>query len=145
MFTWDGEASVVATRWKDGAERAQLELLAEVYRGKAGTARAPAKALRPWLEPEGRAAILRDGIALVAPVRSTGNPEVDAVLAKMREAEMAVVREAEVEEEGFVFATIEASVGGIASAIGLADPWIRDLSDEGLRMLRFRRAGARDT
>lgn len=82
IWTWDGESSVVATRWKKGTQRAQLTLLQEAYRGGDGKPRAPAKVLWPWLPPERRAAILRDGVALVEPTPAftTGDAEIDELL-----------------------------------------------------------------
>ncbi len=118
IWTWDGEASVSATRWKHGRPRARLELLREAYRGKDGEARAPARVLRPWIDRDKRAAALRDGIPLVAPAR-TGNAELDAILASIRDDEP--------DDPLFpdhVFVDLDTSVAGIAAAIGLRDPML---------------------
>lgn len=64
VLTWDGEASVVAERWKHGMSQYRLELLNEAYRGVDGTPRAKARVLWPWLPKSSRKSLLRHGIKL---------------------------------------------------------------------------------
>ena len=64
LWTWDGEASVVAKRWKRGRLRATLTLLQEAYAGDDGRPRAPAGVLSPWLARAAKAAFLREGLLL---------------------------------------------------------------------------------
>lgn len=71
LFTWDGEATVAAQRWKNGVVRVELELLRDAYRGADGRARASAKVLWPWLAKAERKKILRSGIVL------SDQPDVD--------------------------------------------------------------------
>ena len=64
VWTWDGEAVLVASRWKGGVVRLKLQLPRERHRDGKGALRAPARVLRPWLAPASRAKVLREGILL---------------------------------------------------------------------------------
>lgn len=142
LWTWDGEASVVATRWKHGTQRSILSLLQEAYRDDDRVPRAPARVLWPWLPPARRGEILRTGVALVAPAAgSTGDAEVDALLADFDDEE-SFVNDVE-EDEDFVFVEENVSLAGLGAAIGLRpwlDPWNPDAA---VRELRFQTAASR--
>jgi hypothetical protein len=133
IWTWDGEASVVATRWKNGTARSVLSLLREAYR-KNAFAYAPAAVLSPWLPPTRRAAMLRQGIKLVTPSGgSTGDEELDAMLEDFDDADRL---ESEVIDEDHVFVSEDVSVAAIGAMVGIAhpflDPWEPHDGDEEL-------------
>jgi hypothetical protein len=124
VWTWDGEASVRATRWKRGKSCGVLSLLEEAYRGSDGLPYAPAKIFRPWLSPDQREAILGRGIKLVTPSgESTGDAELDALLAGFDESERA---ESEFDEEDpdHVFVDESISVAALCAAVGMKDPFL---------------------
>lgn len=150
LFTWDGEASVSATRWRHGRRRAALELLRDAYRDEHGVARAPARVFWPWLPRETRAPLLRAGIALVKPaVGSTGDAELDALLEGFAEADD-VPADFEDESEwrdedddDDVFVSEEISLAGIGAAIHL-HPWLTPSDvDADVHELTFARPGAK--
>ncbi len=122
LRTWDGEASVTVTRWKQGKVVAQLELLDEAYR-KGTEVYAPARVLLAWLPPERREAVLREGIKLVVPSGGpTGDAEIDAQLEAFDESD------GDLDEDGGHFVPQDVTVEAIATAIGLTfpfpDPWV---------------------
>ncbi len=138
IWTWDGEASVRATRWKRGTSRGVLTLLADAYRGTDGLPYAPAKIFWPWLPAERRKAILASGVKLVTPGgESTGDAELDALLEGFDEADYA--ESAVAEEDGgddVVFVALDISVPALGAAIGMKDPvlnpWMPREDDEEL-------------
>jgi hypothetical protein len=129
LFTWDGEATVVATRWKAGKVRAKLELLGDAFRGADGRPRAPAKVLWPWLEPSARGALLRDGIPLRAPGgEGTGDAELDDLLEEFDD--VPEPGEDDAVDGDHVFVPIGTSVLSLGAPIGLRRPFLDPCSLE---------------
>jgi hypothetical protein len=121
IWTWDGEASVVATRWKNGTARTVLSLLREAYR-KDDFAYAPAAVLRPWLPPAQRDAMIRAGIKLVTPSGGgTGDDELDALLEDFDDDDRL---ETKLVEDGHVFVSEDVSVAAIGATVGIARPFL---------------------
>ena len=119
LWTWDGEASVLARRFEGKKQVARLELLSDATRGKDGRACAPAEVFAPWLaKKKGKAPKL-----LV--LEDEADPE-DA-------------------EDLHVYVSLEDSIGAIAAAIDLPRPWINPHDpdpDAGDRVLVFMRPAA---
>jgi predicted DNA-binding WGR domain protein len=144
IWTWDGEASVVATRWKRGVAKAELTLLDQAFRGDDGIPRAPARVLWPWLDRRVRPRVLKEGIALLAPSAEvvTGDAELDALLAGFDDDEELEVEDS-VDEAGEVFVSEDTSVCAIAAAIGMKDPLFDPWGErKGDVVLSFARKGA---
>lgn len=119
IYTWDGEATVVATRWHRGRPRRVLTLLEEAYRGDDGLPYAPARVLWPWLPPARREAILAAGIALTMPAAgTTGHGELDALLEGYDDDD----REGSDDDDDFVFVDESISVAAIGAAAGMRAP-----------------------
>jgi hypothetical protein len=140
IWTWDGEASVVLTRWKRGKQRAKLTLLNDAFRGSDGIPRAPAKVLWPWLPREQREAVLGDGVRLVEPsaAASTGDEELDALLEDFDEADRVDV-DAGASDGAIVYVPLETSVAALGAAVGIVQPFLDPLSlGEGDQELLFR-------
>jgi hypothetical protein len=123
LWTWDGEASVVATRWREGQPRHVLTLLDDAFRGSDGLAYAPAKVLWPWIQSAQREAILARGIALMMPSATTGDDELDELLEGFDEDDSQGDTPLE-QEEGSVFVNEHVSVLAIAATVGMRNPWI---------------------
>jgi hypothetical protein len=144
IWTWDGESSVIATRWKRGKKKGRLDLLQEAYRGDDGRARAPAKVLWPWLPKEERAALLLAGIPLVdrATGAGTGDRELDKLLDGFDDVEASEVVDADAPDvDDAVYVPLETSVHAIGAAVGMANPLVNPWDEaEGDLQLVFRRA-----
>lgn len=122
IWTWDGEASVRVTRWKKGKARCVLSLLHDAYRGADAFVYAPARVLWPWLPPDRRDAILREGVKLVTPSGgSTGDAEVDALLEGFDDADRLA---SEGVDDEHVFVSEGVSVAALSAAVGMRDPFL---------------------
>lgn len=125
IWTWDGEASVRATRWKRGESRGVLTLLRDAYRGPDGLPYAPAKIFWPWLPPDRRDAIVASGIKLVTPSGpSTGDAELDMLLAGFDDADRAESPIDDDDDPDFVYVDESISVAALCASVGMRDPFL---------------------
>jgi hypothetical protein len=141
IWTWDGEASVRATRYKSGKSCGSLTLLQQAYRDKQGRVHVPAKIFWPWLPPSDRPDVLRSGIPLKAPLNPTRDAELNTLLDEFEEPD-----DADSDDSDDIYVDLETSVSAIAHAIGIRRPLLAppfDDSEEDSRSdttLLFRRA-----
>jgi hypothetical protein len=119
VWTWDGEASLRATRYKRGKVRGNLSLLDQLYRDSKGQVRAPAKVFWPWLPRGERAQILGDGIAMDYAASSTGDPELDNLIAGFRDDLGDDPGDGE-----SIYVGLDTSIPALANAIALRRPFI---------------------
>lgn len=140
IWTWDGEGFVTATRYKRGKKRGTLELPGAAKRGDDGVPRAPAKMLWPWLPKKSRAAILRDGFAVVeSRPAGTGDAELDALLEGFDDDEDDdLVADG---DDGQVYVPMETCVSALGAAIGMTNPRLNPYDDDDdAQELQFRPA-----
>lgn len=131
IWTWDGEGHVVATRYKRGEERGSIELTGVGERGEDGRRYAPAQPLWPWLPKKTRDAILRQGVPLVEPPESSGDPELDELLEDFEEP---------VDDEELAYVELETMVRALGAAVGMKNPLLNpynDADDENVTSLLF--------
>jgi hypothetical protein len=141
MWTWDGEQSLIATRWKRGEMKDRLELLRDAHRDDDGVPRAPAQALWPWLPKRDREALLRDGFPLVMRARATGDVELDKLLEGFEDVDVGG-DEDEKEGEGVgadpIHIPLETCVHAIGAAVGLKNPALDPhVEEDGVVILVF--------
>lgn len=135
IWTWDGEASLIATRYKRGKRRGRLELLDQAWRGEDGRPRAPAKVFWPWLPKNERETIVRDGIPLAKHRTNTGDAELDDLLDGFDD-----VDDLATDDDDLVYVPLETAVAAIGAAVGMKNPALNPWElEDGDEELVFRR------